>query len=282
VNLRQALAAARESLTNIDEASLEGEIILRNVLGVSRAHLYSHLEDTLNHVQEKALKQALERRLRGEPSSYITGHHEFYGLDFIINHNVLIPRPETELLVEKIIEAVKKYKINTIADIGTGSGAIAVSLAVNLPGAKVYATDISSKALEVAEQNCKKHNVDDRIVLLHGNLLEPLIKNVDIVTANLPYVRKSDLQAQKELSYEPREALDGGRDGLDVIRNFCKQAGEKRNLFKSLFLEIGMGQSKQVIAVLSEIYPEGSIEVYRDMAGIERIVSLSLTQTRKF
>jgi release factor glutamine methyltransferase len=184
--------------------------------------------------------------------------------------------------VEETIAAVKKNKINNIADIGTGSGAIAVSLAVQLPGAKIYATDISSKALEVAEQNCKKHNVEDRIVLLQGNLLEPLKKGVDIIAANLPYVRQSDLQTQKELTYEPQEALDGGRDGLDVIRNFCKQAEEKRNMFKFLLLEIGRGQSERIIAILSEIYPEGSIEVFRDMAGIERIVSLSLTQAREF
>ena len=221
MNLKQALAHARGVLadSNIDDAPLEGELLLKHVLGIDRTRLYLDLEADLSPAHEETMRQLFERRLRGEPSAYITGHREFFGLDFHVEHNVLIPRPESELLVEEAISLARNRAISVIADIGTGCGAIAISLALNIPGAKIYATDVSAAALEVAGINCRKHEVIDRICLLQGDMLEPLPKPVDLIIANLPYVREAELPRSGPLSFEPVLALNGGPDGLTVINN---------------------------------------------------------------
>jgi len=279
VNRRQALAYARGTLadSNIDDASLEGEILLRHVLGLSRARLYSDIDRNVSPAHDKALRKLLERRIQGEPSAYITGHREFYGLDFRVDRNVLIPRPETELLVEKAIRLAQSHAISRTADIGTGCGAIAISLAANLPGVTIYATDVSAPALEVARTNCKKHGVADRIVFLQGDMLEPLPEPVDLIIANLPYVRESDLSRSGPLSFEPALALNGGEDGLDRIRVLCRQAGNKLRSQGFILLEIGQGQAEETAALSQEIFPSARIEIESDLAGIERVVSLRLT-----
>ena len=279
MNRRQALAYVRSTLVqnNIDDAALEGEILLRHVLGLSRAQLYADLDRDVSPAHEKALNKLLERRQQGEPSAYITGHREFYGLDFRVDNNVLIPRPETELLVEKAIRLAKGHAISRIADVGTGCGAIAISLAVNLPGVTVYATDVSVPALEVARSNCRRHGVAGRIVLLEGDMLEPLPEPVDLIIANLPYVRESDLPCRGPLSFEPALALNGGEDGLDRIRVLCHQAGNKLRSQGFVLLEIGQGQAEAMAALLQSAFPSARIEAERDLAGIERVVSLRLT-----
>ena len=279
MNRRQALAQARGVLAenNIDDASLEGEVLLRHILGINRPQLFSDIDEDISTAQVEGLSQLLERRLRGEPSAYITGHREFYGLDFMVDHRVLIPRPESELLIEKAIRLARSQAISKIADIGTGCGAIAVSLAVSLPAATVYAVDISSQALEVAGENCRRHGVTDRVVLLQGDMLVPLPGPVDLVIANLPYVREADLPAGGPLSFEPKLALNGGTDGLDKIRVICRQAEDKLGNKGSMLLEIGEGQAEAVEAILRETFPSALIEVERDLAGIERVVSLRLT-----
>ena len=279
MNRRQALAYARGTLadSNIDDASLEGEILLRHVLGIDRVQLYSDLDWNLTPSYEEALRKLLERRIQGEPSAYITGHREFYGLDFRVDRNVLIPRPETELLVEKAIRLTHSHAISRMADIGTGCGAIAVSLAANLPGVTVYATDVSAPALEVARTNCKKHGVADRIVFLQGDMLEPLPEPVDLIIANLPYVREADLTDNGPLSFEPAPALNGGEDGLDRMRVLYRQAGNKLRSQGFILLEIGQGQAEETAALSQEIFPSARIEIESDLAGIERVVSLCLT-----
>jgi len=276
VNLRQALTKARDTLvkSNVDDASLEGEILLRYLLAIDRAGLFSDLDRELSPRQKKEFAGLLERRLSGEPAAYITGHREFYGLDFEVDQHVLIPRPETELLVELALKTARSHNMTKSADIGTGCGAIAISLAVHLPGAVLYATDISPEALEVARDNLKKHSVANRVILLRGDLLEPLEKPVDMIVANLPYVKEADLPPNGR---EPRPALDGGKDGLDVIKNMCRQAGGKLNTGGYLLLEIGQGQAEMVVAILCKAFPAAAIEVHKDLAGIERAVSLRLT-----
>jgi release factor glutamine methyltransferase len=282
VNRRQALTQSRKTLADnhIDDAPLEAEILLRHALGIDRVQLYSNLESDLTPPHEEAFKKLLERRVRGEPSAYITGHREFYGLDFRVDHNVLIPRPETELLVEKALELARRHALATIADIGTGCGAIAISLAVNLPSATIYATDVSAPALEIARANCMKHGAADRIVFLEGHLLEPLPGPVGMIIANLPYVRESDIPAGGTLSFEPALALNGGEDGLDVIRALCRQASDKLRRNGFLLLEIGQGQDEAVTALLQETFPSSRIEVENDLAGIKRIAALRLTLSR--
>ncbi len=258
MNLKQALEYARGEIrgNNILDASLEGEILLRHVLSIDRAQLFSQLEQNINPEQIESLKRALARRMGGEPAAYITGHKEFYGLDFIVNHNVLIPRPETELLVEKTIGITQQRNILTIADVGTGSGAIAVALAVNLPRVTFYATDISASALEVATANSARHGVADRITFLQGNLLEPLPAQIDLVVANLPYVMTSGIKNDMALAFEPVGALNGGEDGLEKFREFCRAARNKLIGNVCILMEVGEGQSQTVSHLLSEMFTQ--------------------------
>jgi release factor glutamine methyltransferase len=275
LNLKQALRRARDILSQngVEDAPLEGELLLRHALNIDRVQLYIDLEKELIPQQEEAFRRLLERRLSGEPSAYITGHREFYGLDFRVNPSVLIPRPESELLVERTLAIAKNRPLSIVADIGTGSGAIAVSLAVNLPQAKIYATDISAAALEVALANCRQHGVFGRVRLLKGDLLEPLLEPVDIIVANLPYVSQSELSPR----FEPPLALDGGADGTRIIKQLCQQAGGKLKAGGWLLLEIGQGQAEAVAAILHNFFPDGEIEVIPDLGGIERVVCLSLS-----
>ena len=281
MNLKQALARARETLAanNIEEAPLESELLLRHALNIGRVQLYQDLNRELRPEQDEAFRQLIQRRLKGEPSAYITGHREFYGIDFHVDRRVLTPRPESELLVEKAIDMAQTRPISSIADIGTGSGAIAVSLALNLPEAKIYATDISAAALEVALINCQQHGVADRVYLLRGDMLEPLPEPVDLIVANLPYVKPVDMpRTQAEpLRFEPPLALNGGEDGLEKIYKLCQQAADKLNPQGCLLLEIGQGQQEAVADLLANLFPRAQIEVTPDLAGIERVVSLRLT-----
>jgi release factor glutamine methyltransferase len=275
LNLKQALGRARDILSQngVEDAYLEGELLLRHTLSIDRVQLYIDLKKELTPQQEEAFRHLLERRLSGEPSAYITGHREFYGLDFRVNPSVLIPRPESELLVETTLAVAKNHLLSIIADIGTGSGAIAVSLAVNLPQAKIYATDISAAALEVALVNCRQHGVSGRVRLLKGNLLEPLPEPVDIIVANLPYVSQPELSTR----FEPPLALDGGADGTKIIKQLCQQAGFRLKSGGWLLLEIGQGQAEVVADILHNIFHEGEIEVMPDLGGVERVVCLSLS-----
>ena len=280
MKLNQALARARGVLADnaIEDASLEGELLLRHVLGKDRTQLYLDLNQELGPAHEEVFYRLIERRLRGEPSAYITGHREFYGLDFYVDRGVLIPRPESELLVERALNLAQNRPISTVADIGTGCGAIAISLALSLPEARVYATDVSERALEIARLNCQRHGVTDRISLLQGDMLEPLPEPVDLIIANLPYVRESDLPRTGPLSFEPVLALDGGPDGVEKIDRLCHQACQGLRSGGCLILEIGQGQGKRVTAILHKVFPSAEIEVSADLAGIERVVSLRLTR----
>jgi len=276
VTLKEALAKAREVLikNKIEDAPLESELLLRHTLQIDRVQLYLDLDAELTPEQETAFWQLIDRRRKGEPTAYITGHREFYGLDFYVNRDVLIPRPETELLVEKALELAKSRPSATIADIGTGCGAIAVTLAKHLPNTRIYATDISADALRVARTNCEKHGVAGRVALLQGDLLEPLPEPVDILIANLPYVREIDIP-QNSPTYEPRLALSGGEEGLDKIRQMVNQLSRARNKLRPegcLLLEIGQGQAKAVADLLNNLFPAASVNVTTDLAGIERVV----------
>jgi len=303
VTLKQALSRAREMLVanNIEDASLESELLLRHTLNISRTQLYLDLDRELAPQQEKTFWNLIKRRLSYEPTAYITGHREFYGFDFYVNPAVLIPRPESELLVEKALSLAQNRRVATIAEIGTGCGAIAISLALHLPQTKIYATDISASALEVALINCQKHGMVNRIYLLQGDMLDPLPEPVDLMVANLPYVREAELlrmnsphggkdfifwnppimdetrSVRYSVSLEPLLALNGGRDGLQKIRQLCCQLSNKLHSAGYLLLEIGQGQRKVVTAFLRSLFPSAKIEVAPDLGGIDRVVSLTLT-----
>lgn len=267
---RQVLAA-----NNICDASLEGELLLRQTLKLNRVQLYQNLEQRITRQQQDILHELVEKRLKGEPAAYINGCREFYGLDFYVNRDVLIPRPETEHLVDKTMNLAQKYKKPIIVDIGTGCGIIAISLALNLPQAKIYATDISAPALKVARLNCHKHGVFDRIKLIEGDLLETLPEAVDFIIANLPYVKQSEIDIS---SFEPTLALDGGLDGLTKIKQLCHQVRGKLLPGGCLLLEIGYGQREAVTALLHNLFPTADIEVTPDLSGIYRVISMTLPQ----
>ena len=277
--LKQALSHAKVVLmaNNIEDASLESEILLRHTLKISKTGLYLETDRKLSPEQEENFWQLVKRRLNGEPTAYITGHREFYGLDFYVDSRVLIPRPESETLVEKALNHARNYPISSIADIGTGCGAIAISLALHLPQTKIYATDLSTAALDVALINCRRHGVTDSVSLLEGDMLGPLPESIDLIIANLPYVKESELSLINSLYFEPSLSLNGGPNGLEKIYRLCCQAGDKLCHGGCLLLEIGAGQREAVTTCLRSLFPSARIEVAQDLGNIDRVVSLHLT-----
>jgi release factor glutamine methyltransferase len=260
----------------IEDAALEAEVLLRDVLKKTRVELYRELDSELSQQEYAAFRRSIRRRCIDEPTAYILGRREFYGRDFLVDDRVLVPRPETELLVERAIELAREYDAPLLADVGTGCGAVAITLALELPETAVYATDISGDALRVARKNCRKHGVSIRVHLLKGNLLEVLPQPVDIITANLPYVRETDLHRTGPVSAEPRLALDGGVDGLERIRQLCRQAGSKLRPSGHMLLEIGQGQAGAVTMLLRSLFPGARVDVLPDLSGIDRVICLSL------
>jgi release factor glutamine methyltransferase len=287
--LSQALQSATQTLlrARIDDAFIEAELLLGHVLEMSKTQLYTEPERGLTSAETKRLWRLVQRRLDHEPTAYILGHCEFYGIDFYIAPHTFIPRPETELLVEKAVELAHRIshpgKQITIADIGTGCGAIAISLALALPQAKIYATDISASALRVAEINCRRHAVNRQVELLPGNLLEPLPQPVDMIVANLPYIKNCEFKdlSPEIINFEPTIALAGGEDGWDKIQQMLEQMPGKPSTHRAgclacFLLEIGQGQGEMVTSLIKSYFPQASIELISDLGGIERVVKVVL------
>jgi len=284
MTLSEALRSASNILSTaeIEDALVEAELLLCHILGVSKAQLYSQPERLLTAEEAGHLQQLVQRRLLREPTAYILERCEFYGFDFYLDRRVLIPRPETELLVEKAIEFVSpRLSAESgfiIADIGTGCGAVAISLALSLPEVRIYATDISDSALQVASVNCQRHKVGGRVKLLQGDLLEPLPEPVDVIVTNLPYIRDCELQklAPEITDYEPVIALSGGEDGLDKIRCLLHQAPGKIRPGGCLLLEVGQGQDEAVSSIINSHFPQAGVELIPDLSGINRVMKAML------
>ena len=278
MNRGQVLNDARDRLEKcgIEESAFEAEILLRYTLKTDRATFFASLDHPLSSTEYGIFQDVIGRRSGGEPTAYITGHREFYGLDFQVAPEVLIPRPETELLVETALSWCADYGYRTVADIGTGSGAIAVSLAVNDPGLTLIATDISPKALEIARENSRRHDVENRISFQQGDLFSALAQPVDLVCANLPYVPRPELVPGGILRFEPETALDGGPEGTDVLLEFCRRAPFYIKPGGGLLMEIGFGQSPVITAALQDGFPTATVYLAKDLAGIERLVCCRL------
>jgi len=284
VILREALQSATQTLrrAGIADASVEAELLLGHILGMSKTQLYTEPERVLTSAETKHLRRLVRRRLNHEPAAYILGHCEFYGIDLYIDCHTFIPRPETELLVEQAVELA--YRISqpgkriAIADVGTGCGAIAISLALALPKAKIYATDISVPALQVAEMNCRRHSVSSQVELLQGNLLEPLSQPVDMIVTNLPYIKDCEFEdlSPEIRNFEPTTALAGGEEGLGKIQQVLEQMPGKLNYGGCFLLEIGKGQGREVTSLIKSYFPQASIELISDLGGIERVVKVGL------
>ncbi|MDX2079011.1 MAG: peptide chain release factor N(5)-glutamine methyltransferase [bacterium] len=278
-----ALKEAKKQLAiTSDTASLDAQLLLAHVLGVERSHVIAYSEELLTDDQFNAYVSLIQRRDRGEPYAYLVGERDFYGRKFIITPDVLIPRPDTEHLVEHailMVEGFYKYPSQVKAiDIGTGSGAIAISFALRFPEATVYASDISPKALAVAKRNAALHGATN-IQFLEGSLLEPIRDNnlkVDLILANLPYIPTGDLPRLSVSKFEPRLALDGGDDGLEYFDQLFMQVREVGIPPIRLFLEVGSGQSQDVINLASQYLEVILKEVIHDYAGHDRVVRLSV------
>jgi len=286
VKLAESWTAARDRLTRhgIADASLEAEVLHRHVLSVDRGGFFATLQDQVEPSVSQAVAALAERRLSGEPLAYILGRREFYGLDFTVNPGVLVPRQETELLVDLTLKATAGMDMERprIADVGTGSGAIAVALAKRLPAATIYATDISHEALATAAANCCAHGVADRVRLLHGGLLAPLPGSVDIIVSNPPYIATGLLGSlPPEVKREPRLALEGGPDGLDVIRRLLAQVPSYLRPGGSLIVELSPEQKGTVAELARQAMPDADIAFSHDLLGLVRAVSVSsLTSTQ--
>ncbi|MFP4642515.1 MAG: peptide chain release factor N(5)-glutamine methyltransferase [Dehalococcoidia bacterium] len=262
----------------IEEPRLEAEVLLRHLLGLTREKFYLKLDEAISPEQRCDLAHLIHRRIQREPVAYITGHKEFFGLDFLVTPDTLIPRPETELLVERALELARDERLSmrSAADIGTGCGAIAVAMAVNMPFLTVYATDISTSALEVAAINCKRHWISHRVHLEEGNLLEPLDHPVDLIVANLPYVSDSEFAFLSDdiRLFEPELSLYGGQDGLYHTRELIAQAKEKLNPGGVIILEISPYREKAVIDFARGFFPEAKIEALTDLGGHKRVIEI--------
>ena len=259
------------------DSRLEAEILLRHVLKIDRATMFSNLENILDSKQENDIAELVQRRLANEPLSYITGTREFYSLDFQITSAVLIPRQETDTLVDEVIKIAKENPLK-IVDVGTGSGAIAIALAVNLPLAKIIATDISVDALHVAESNTKMNEVFSRINLKQGNLLDVLDEKVDVIVSNPPYIPSNQIEhLQPEVKKEPHIALDGGSDGLEYIRKLIGNCLEKLNNNGHILIEIDPSQSEEVLEIADTHFPDAITAIIKDLSQDNRVLSIHLT-----
>jgi len=285
--IKDALEHAMSTLAQADHPAsrLDAQVLLGYVLNVDRARLYAYPERLLTPQQEEQFHLLLERRKRGEPVAYLVGHKEFFGLDFLVDKRVLIPRPETELLVEVALNSIRAMldagQTPLVADIGTGSGAIPITLAVQEPRLPyLYATDISAEALEVARINCQRHSVEQRVRLLHGDLLSPLPEPVDVLTANLPYVGtgEMDMLAPDVRAYEPHLALFSGTHGLDLLYRFFTEAQQSGKLKEHalLLLEIGYQQREPLKRLLSELWPQATVTFAKDFSGWDRLIKVIL------
>ncbi len=283
----QALEHATRTLTHAGQtnARLEAQILLRHILHVERSVLYAYPERVLTPEQEQQFLSFIERRSRGEPIAYLTGHKEFYGLDFLVDKRVLIPRPETELLVEAVLHACRQMfdagRTPIVADIGTGSGIIPVTLAVLEPRLPyLYASDISTDALDVAYLNCLRHHVEGRVHLLYGDLLAPLPEPIDILTANLPYVGTDELDelTLDVRAFEPHLALFSGPLGLDLLRRFFIELQHSQKLAERalLLLEIGYQQREALTSMIQEIWPHAILAFTKDYACWDRVLQVTL------
>jgi release factor glutamine methyltransferase len=269
-----AIGAGAERLAKaaVTEPRREAGSLLAHVLGRDRSFIIAHADDPVTIEQREALQILVERRTIGEPLQYIIAQQEFFKLDFEVTPDVLIPRPETELIVETSLELLQSHPEPYFADIGTGSGCIAISMLNELPAARAIATDISRAALRVARRNAERHRVTDRLVLLESDGLSALDVNesFSLIASNPPYVSEDELKSvQREVSYEPRAALAAGSDGLSVIRRLVREAPPFLRPGGYFVFEIGFGQSDAVERLVDQSAWK-LVEIREDLQGIPR------------
>ncbi|WP_018591939.1 peptide chain release factor N(5)-glutamine methyltransferase [Terrisporobacter glycolicus] len=254
---------------------LDVEILLQKVLCVDRLYILLNLEKSLSEDEEKLFSKFINERLNNRPIAYIVGNREFMGLDFYVQEGVLIPRPDTEVLVEEVIELGKSRGAINILDIGTGSGAITVSLAKYLDNAKITSVDISDIALEIGKKNAESNNVNDRITFIKSDLFTNIDNDMrfDIIVSNPPYIKREVIETldKQVKDFEPYNALEGGIDGLDFYRSITRQSKKYLNKDGILAYEVGHDQSEEVSKLMES---DGYTNIYtiKDLQQIDRVV----------
>jgi release factor glutamine methyltransferase len=281
MNLTEAIDWATDQLCaqEIEDARLEAELLLVHTLGIKKSELILYQSKIIEAKNLKRYQENIKRRLKHEPTAYIIGNQPFLGLNISVNRSVLIPRPETELLVEQALKVASSQLPVAIADIGTGSGCIAITLAKRLPLAEVYGIDSSNDALKVAKINAETHKVADRCHFIKGNLLGPLKGPVDLIVSNPPYIPSDEIKKlQPEVrEWEPKQALDGGKDGLDYIRKLLKESPKYLKPNGRLVMEFGFGQAAEIEKLATDKYE--NIKIIKDYAVIPRIISIQAKAT---
>lgn len=276
MTIREAInkATIKMKMENIDSPKLKARLLMQFVLNQTRQYLMVYDEKKLTKEEEENYQETVEELIKGVPLQHITHRQEFMKMDFYVNHHVLIPRPDTEVLVEEVIQIARKIKAKKILDLCTGSGAIAVSLAKYIENSQITATDISTKALEIAVLNAKKQQVDKQIAFLQSDLFKELPKEkYDMIVSNPPYIKKEIIKTlDKEVQKEPHIALDGGQDGLDFYRKIIHQSYEFLKYRGYLCLEIGYDQKIDVIELIEK--EEKYIDTYgkKDLYGNDRVI----------
>jgi release factor glutamine methyltransferase len=269
--------ARKQILILPDEPTSSIIAIISSALNKPAHFGYSHPEFELSPGDALILDSMLNRLVSGEPLPYITGKQEFFGYDFVITPDVLIPRPETELLVEIALDRLEKKRGKILAaDIGTGSGCIAASICRNLPDIEMVGTDISFAALRVAQINAENNGVTNQLTLVQTDLLTGLRGYFDCLCANLPYIPSDLLSTLAVKEFEPKSALDGGQDGLQYIKSFLYQSKSKIKSDGFLLLEMEASQSQAILDLSASVFPKASIKIHCDLAGFPRIAHIEL------
>ena len=280
--VREVIQQAHQTLeaAGIPDARLEAEVLVMSVMRMTRQNIFAQQETEVGSRLEQDLAVLLEQRLQRTPLAYILGYREFYGINVMVTPSVMVPRPETENMVEHTLFMAlmgMETRELVIADVGTGSGAIAVNLAIHLPSAKIYAVDISEPALDVAAYNIRGHSVADRIRLGHGDLLDPVPEPVDVIVANLPYIPTDRIPTlQPEVRQEPVIALDGGPDGLDLVRRLLAQAPEKLKTPGIILMELDPEQFPAAEESARQHFPDADISAEQDLTHRDRILVVSV------
>jgi release factor glutamine methyltransferase len=277
-NIGDTLAEARQRLKDVSpSAGLDSQVLLASVLDQPRSWLLAHGEAPMTREQNREYDTLLSRLEAGEPLPYILGEWEFYGLKFYVTPAVLIPRPETELLVQQAVDWLGAHPgRNRALDVGCGSGTIAVSIAKYITKISFKAIDNSRAALEVCGRNARYHGVGQRIELLHGDLLESVKGQFDLICANLPYIPSDRLPELAVYGKEPALALDGGVDGLTYIRRLLRKAPLVINPGGLLLLEIDAAQGQSAAAIAEAFFPEAVVRIEDDLAGLPRLLRIEV------
>jgi len=256
--------------------STTAQALLAHVVGRGRVWLFAHREEPLPPEAANRFADLVARAAQGEPLAHLVGEREFYGLPFCVTPDVLIPRPETESLVDVVLDWAKEKGITAprLVDVGTGSGAIAITLALKLPWARVSAVEISWAALSIARQNAIRHEIANRVGFVLGDLLDALSGPFDVIVANLPYINAEELTALDVGRWEPRVALNGGEDGLFLIRRLLDQVPARLAPGGLLALEMGYDQGERVVDLCRDALPDSCVTKLADLAGLDRIVKV--------